>query len=152
MSGPEEGDRPWHAEGLPFACVGPSCGDCCSGRWGRGYVWVSVEEMERLAAHLGLTFDAFTRRHVRRVGDRYSLTEKLNLDCVFYEQERGCTVYQARPATCRAYPFWPRVLRSRETWEAEARHCPGIGCGAIVSGEQVARCLASHPDSGAVAG
>jgi Fe-S-cluster containining protein len=120
---------PWYKDGVQFKCEGTSCGDCCSGAWGSGYVWVSREEMERLAAHLGMTFDRFTRTFVRQVGERYSLVEKKNFDCIFYEKDKGCTVYNARPAQCRSYPFWPEVMVSKERWDREAKDCPGINCG-----------------------
>lgn len=124
----------WYQEdgGLRFTCKGRECGDCCSGRWGPGHVWVSVEEMRRIAAAMELPFDAFTRAYVRQVGMRYSLTETPRGDCVFYEEGAGCRVYGARPDMCRAYPFWPQVVQSRATWEAEAAHCPGIGQGETV--------------------
>lgn len=138
---------PWHRDGVTFTCVGTSCGDCCSGRWGRGYVWLTIDEMQAIAQHLGLPFDDFTRRYVRRVGDRFSLTERLNLDCVFYTEGKGCGVYEARPQTCRAYPFWPRVMRSNETWQAEGAHCPGIGQGEHVDDAQISAALRTHPDA-----
>src|SRR4051812_31148021 len=76
----------WYAEGLKFECT--QCGHCCGGS--PGYVWVTVEDMERMAEHVGLGFDDFTRAHVRGVGKRYSLVEKPNYDCVFLTRdERG---------------------------------------------------------------
>ena len=39
--------------------------------------------------------------------------------CTFLTREGGCGVYEARPVQCRAYPFWPRVLKSPETWNHE---------------------------------
>ena len=41
--------EPWFKDGLRFTCTG--CGDCCSGA--PGFVWVSEEDIERLANHLG---------------------------------------------------------------------------------------------------
>jgi Fe-S-cluster containining protein len=111
--------------GLDFACT--RCGDCCTGA--PGYVWMGEAEIERLAAHLGLERDAFGRRYLRRVGERLSLIEKPGGDCVFWERERGCTVYEARPTQCRTYPFWPEVIASRATWRLESESCPGIRAG-----------------------
>ncbi len=122
-------NQAWYREGLTFKCEGSSCGDCCSGKWGPGYVWVGQEEMERLAAHLGMPFDLFTRTYVRQANGRYSLIEKSNHDCIFFDRNVGCTVYQARPYQCSSYPFWHEVLESRSAWKAEAKQCPGINCG-----------------------
>ena len=40
--------------------------------------------------------------------------------------ERRCTIHRIRPSQCRTYPFWPEVLESRGSWEAERRYCEGI--------------------------
>jgi len=39
--------------------------------------------------------------------------------CVFLDDESKCSIYEARPLQCRTYPYWPRVMRSREAWEDE---------------------------------
>lgn len=121
----------WYRDGLRFRCSG--CGHCCTGA--PGYVWVRLTEVERLAAHLGLSIDAFGKRYLRRVGRRLSLVERPNGDCVFFD--RGCQVYSARPEQCRSYPFWPEHIASREAWEAEAGECPGIGEGRLYSVEEI---------------
>jgi len=108
--------------GLEFSCT--QCGDCCSGA--PGYVWMEVAEIDRMAAHLGLARDAFGRRFLRRVGERYSLIERADGDCCFFERGKGCSVYEARPVQCRTYPFWPEVIASRETWRNESQRCAGI--------------------------
>lgn len=115
----------WYAGGLRFACRFPECCDCCSGKRGPGYVWVSAEEAGKLAALLGLSPAEFEQRFLRRVDARFSLVEKPNEDCIFLEG-KACTVYAARPAQCRTYPFWEEVLRSQAAWQHEAAHCPGI--------------------------
>lgn len=68
-------------------------------------------------------------RFVRRVGSRYSLIEKPGGDCVFWERERGCTVYEARPEQCRTWPFWPDNVETPEDWARTESICPGAGNG-----------------------
>ncbi|MBI4575966.1 MAG: YkgJ family cysteine cluster protein [Planctomycetes bacterium] len=116
-------NAPWYAEGLRFSCT--RCGRCCGGS--PGYVWVEPEEMDRLARHLGMGLDAFTRQHVRRVGGRDSLREREDYTCIFWDAARGCTVYEARPGQCRSFPFWPENLASREAWGRVEADCPGSG-------------------------
>ncbi len=118
---------PWYREGLRFACT--RCGACCTGA--PGYVWVDVAEIDRLAAHRGLSRDEFARRFVRRVVNRYSLTEKPGGDCVFWEQGQGCTVYEARPEQCRTWPFWPDNVETPVDWERTESVCPGAGRGPL---------------------
>jgi Fe-S-cluster containining protein len=119
--------------GLRFQCT--RCGACCRG--GPGYVWVDDAEIAALAAHLGLDREQFGRRYLRRVGDRISLLEKRTAagladashDCVFWDEGRGCKVYEARPGQCRTFPFWPEVIRSRQAWRSESVRCPGMRAG-----------------------
>lgn len=135
-------DQPWYAAGLRFGCT--SCGDCCRGP-DAGYVFVEAEDVEALAAHLELDVQEFGRRYLRRVLDgKLSLTEKPNLDCVFWEDDVGCTVYAARPIQCRQYPFWPEVIESAETWDAERADCPGIGEGRTYTAAEVERIAAGR--------
>jgi Fe-S-cluster containining protein len=119
------GKAAWYAEGLRFACS--RCGHCCTGE---GYVWVSEERIDLIARHLALEREACTRRYVRRVGGRLALMDKAgNTDCVFWEREVGCTIYEVRPTQCRTFPFWAEHLESEEAWREVAARCPGVGEG-----------------------
>ena len=122
---------PWYREGLQFTCTG--CGDCCTGD--PGYVWVERAEIEALARFLGLSIDDFGKRYLRKVGARHSLIEKPNGDCVFYDG--GCTVYTARPAQCRSFPFWGENLKSRKAWDDVAAECPGMNRGKLYTLEKI---------------
>lgn len=127
--------QPWYQDGLRFQCT--QCGDCCTGA--PGYVWVNEEEIQALAALVGLAdVDEFERTYVRRVGMRRSLREFPNGDCVFFDgQTRKCTVYSARPRQCRTWPFWDSNLRSPETWRQTCEVCPGSGHGKLYQIEQI---------------
>jgi Fe-S-cluster containining protein len=129
----DEADDPWYRAGLPFACT--RCGHCCTGA--PGYVWVDHDAMTQLADHLHLPLDEFTTRYVRRVGDRFSLIERPGGECVFWDASSGCTVYPARPAQCRTWPFWPIHLDSPESWRRAQAFCPGARRGPIVPLEQI---------------
>ncbi len=137
-----DGADPWYAEGLRFTCRWPECVACCTGE--PGYVWVDSEEVERLAAALTLDRESFLRTYTREVSGSYSLLEKSCGDCTFLGKH-GCDVYRDRPTQCSTYPFWPEVLRSRSAWEAESRHCPGIGHGErVYSREEIDALLAKR--------
>ncbi|MDE6719615.1 MAG: YkgJ family cysteine cluster protein, partial [Treponemataceae bacterium] len=45
--------------------------------------------------------------------------------------------YGARPVQCSTYPFWPWILKSRESWDAEAKDCKGMNCGALRSAQEI---------------
>lgn len=114
---------PWYRKGLRFSCT--QCGKCCTGS--PGYVWVTEEEMVKMARSLKLTLSAFKRLYVRRVGHRFALVEQKseNHSCVFY-QDKKCRVYQNRPLQCQTYPFWKENLHSKESWDQAAKTCEGI--------------------------
>ena len=126
--------EPWFKDGLRFTCTG--CGDCCSGA--PGFVWVSEEDIQRLADHLKLDVDTFERRYVRRVGIRKSLIEYSDGDCVFFDpQKRNCSLYEARPLQCRTWPFWDSNIESKAAWKHTCQVCPGSGKGTLFTVEQI---------------
>jgi hypothetical protein len=128
-----ESNGPWYHDGLRFTCTG--CGDCCTGA--PGYVWVINEEVQALAAYLGMAEEDFLRQYVRKVGVRKSLVEFPNGDCVFLDESRKCTVYPVRPRQCRTWPFWQSNLRSPEAWQDTCRVCPGSGRGKLYTLEEI---------------
>jgi Fe-S-cluster containining protein len=124
----------WYAGGLRFQCT--QCGDCCSG--GEGYVWVNQEEIDAMAARVGMTPVAFEERYVKRVGVRRSLKERAGGDCVLLDEKtRACTAYEQRPRQCRTWPFWDSNLRSPKAWAEAAEACPGCNKGDLVPLETI---------------
>jgi hypothetical protein len=118
-------------------------------------VWVTLEDMERIAGLLKMEFEAFTRSYVRRIGNRYSLVEKPDYDCIFLTRDArgktGCGVYGARPMQCRTWPFWTDNLKSPGAWERAATRgggCPGMqsGAGTVYPLEHIEACR-QHPES-----
>src|SRR4051812_22597301 len=136
-----DSDSPWYRDGLAFECT--RCGACCTGA--PGYVWVSPEEIARLAGSRGEPVDRFSEAFVRRVGNRYSLIEKPGGDCVFWDRAVGCTVYEVRPVQCRTWPFWEENVESPEAWEYVGRGCPGIDRGRVFTAEEVLAAVARTP-------
>ena len=61
----------------------------------------------------------------RVTDDGRKIASRDDQGCVFLRDGR-CTVYGARPLQCSTYPFWPRILRSSESWAAERDACEGI--------------------------
>lgn len=126
--------EPWFQDGLRFKCT--QCGNCCTGA--PGFVWVNEEEIAALASNVGTSVREFEKRFVRQVGDRKSLIEYENGDCVFFDgQSRKCTVYDARPRQCRTWPFWDSNTRTPDAWKHTCQVCPGSGHGKLYSVEQI---------------
>jgi len=118
----------WYAAGLSFSCT--QCGNCCSGD--PGYVWATKEEVAKISAFLGRGDGKLDKEHLRRVGLRYSLTEKPDGDCIFLQRVGGksqCGIYSVRPLQCRTWPFWTENLRTADSWNRAHQKCPGMNTG-----------------------
>jgi Fe-S-cluster containining protein len=150
--------QPWYADGLSFTCT--CCGNCCTG--GPGFVWMSDEEIVRLAEHLGLSREETFKKYCRKLGQKVSLKEKRNpqgnYDCIFLTElpaekikgkvtlpRRVCGIYAVRPLQCRTWPFWDGNLASRQQWEEAAKRCPGMNTGKHYSRERI-EALRDAPD------
>jgi len=129
-------DLPWYHAGLRFTCT--QCGDCCTGT--PGHVWVNADEIQALAAAVGIDAESFEDQYVRRVGARKSLKEFPNGDCVLFDPvRRCCTVYGARPRQCRTWPFWNSNVESPEAWADTCKACPGSGNGQLHQLDEIER-------------
>lgn len=121
----------WYSDGLRFKCQ--RCGKCCRGE--PGYIWVSVEEIKKIAKYLGISLDEFGRKYLKKVDSRYSLVEFANGDCVMYND--GCKIYPVRPCQCATFPFWQRNLRTPGAWEKVMQLCPGVSNGPLYSQKEI---------------
>jgi Fe-S-cluster containining protein len=81
-----------------------------------------------------MSVDAFGRLYLRRIGARYSLVERANHDCIFWEN--GCTVYEDRPEQCRTFPFWPEFIESEDAWSKIA-WCRGKDQGRLYPKDEI---------------
>ena len=122
---------PFYHAGLKFECQGS--GKCCTSRGEYGYVFLTLEDRQRIAKHLRLPTRQFTKEYCQKTQGYFHLKEDLvNPDCIFLIKNR-CSIYAARPTQCRTWPFWPEVLNAK-TWSKEvASYCPGIGKGKLHS-------------------
>jgi Fe-S-cluster containining protein len=112
------------SRGLRFECT--RCGACCTRP---GPVYLPAPDLRRLAAFLELAPGVFRRRYEVRQLDGMDAVDPDEGPCPFHDDERGCTVYEARPTQCRTFPFWPEIVSRRRSWERAARDCEGIGHG-----------------------
>ncbi|MCY2974416.1 MAG: YkgJ family cysteine cluster protein [Planctomycetota bacterium] len=134
---------PWYQSGLAFECT--QCGNCCSGPE-TGYVWVTDEEIDRLAVAMDMEDDVegFKQKFVRQVLASQSLVEYSDGDCIFLDPKtRECMVYEARPVQCRTWPFWPQTVSSPADWARAAKGCPGCNHGPVYE----LPTIAAHLDS-----
>jgi Fe-S-cluster containining protein len=130
-------EQPWYADGLAFECT--RCGNCCTGD--PGYVWVTDEELATIAKFLGQPLQEVRELYSRKARGRRSLREKNNGDCVFFDRQKGCTIYAVRPPQCRTWPFWDSNVATPDDWERTCRVCPGSGQGEVIPVEEISRRL-----------
>jgi Fe-S-cluster containining protein len=147
-----ESKETWYQDGLKFTCS--QCGNCCTG--GPGYVWISKEEIVRLADYLKITPEETVEKYCRKVAGQFSLKENRdpatgNYDCVFLASERaprgagdkvvqtkrGCSIYPVRPLQCRTWPFWSENLASSQNWNRAAKRCHGMNHGRKFTVEKI---------------
>jgi Fe-S-cluster containining protein len=124
----------WYADGLQFTCV-DGCVDCCVTHGEHAYVYLELDDITNLAAHLDLSREEFLTRHTT-CEKGYVLLRMDEPACLFLG-ENGCTVYAARPVQCRTFPFWKENLKSRTRWDETAKFCPGIGQGPLYSRDRI---------------
>jgi hypothetical protein len=132
--------KPFHQRAaLRFACTG--CGACCTGGVDHE-VAVSRAERDAIRGVLGLSPAWFRRRYLARDPDGHTGI-RLARDgrCPFLGADNRCRIYAVRPRQCRTYPWWPELLDSRRTWDAEAQRCEGINRGSVVPLARIERAL-----------
>jgi len=117
-------------EGFPYSFESSACdtcaGNCCIGE--SGYIWITIQEIDFLAKHLGVTLEEVRIKYLNKIGYKYSIKEvKLaedNYACVFFNLEKKqCSIYKARPIQCRTFPFWDYF---KENTEEVYKECPAI--------------------------
>ncbi|MDR2344869.1 MAG: YkgJ family cysteine cluster protein [Planctomycetaceae bacterium] len=125
----------WYKDGLRFGCT--SCGSCCGG--GPGFVWVTQNEIERLAAKFGITPELFEKLFVWTVKEGHrSLKEYPNGDCVLLDEKtKKCKFYEERPIQCKTWPFWDQNLNKKIFWDLMSEHCPGCNRGRLYSLDEI---------------
>jgi Fe-S-cluster containining protein len=134
--------KPFYKNGIRFECQGD--GKCCVTRGRYGYVYLSFNDRKRIAAHLGMSTDAFTAKFTKKVDGLYEL-QYTGRDCPFLNV-RQCSIYAARPWQCRTWPFWPENM-SDEVWDREvASWCPGVGKGRLYTAEEIHEILSRKKD------
>jgi Fe-S-cluster containining protein len=130
-------ENEFYAKGLRFGCT--RCSTCC--RYESGYVFLSSMDLDVLVKALQVGYTEFMEQYCRWVPqgggtERLSLIERPNKDCVLWKD--GCSVYEARPLQCKAFPFWPSILKNVSgAWKAAARDCPGMGRGTLHSADTI---------------
>jgi len=112
---------------MRFQCQA-GCTRCCEQK---GFVYLTEEDIERIAAFLNMPKGRFEKRFVYRTRNTRRLRTPRNSQCVFL-RDGGCSIHLVKPTQCRLFPFWPELVESKKEWHKTAAWCPGIGKGDLV--------------------
>lgn len=122
-----------------FACE--RCGNCCRRP---GVVHFTPGDVARAARFLELSPREFRRQYLMKEDGDWILEGRPDEGCIFFDDAaKACLIHEAKPMQCRAWPFWPEVMKGRAAWRRAARHCPGMGKGPAREPAEVERWLAA---------
>jgi Fe-S-cluster containining protein len=116
-----------------------------------GIVYLRPEDAQIMAAHHGLEVDKWLDRDCRQTLDgRWVLNSDPITDiCIYLDDDKKCTTYQARPAQCKSFPFWAENVRSDRSWSKTVSECPGIDAedAFVIDGDTIRRKILDDRDA-----
>lgn len=104
-----------------FSCQ--RCGKCCEGRGG---IVIGPRDLPRLCAHFGLPPEEVLERYAEYIGGKPTIRCGSDGFCMFFKAGTGCAIHPARPAVCRAWPFFRGNLVDGISFAMAREDCPGI--------------------------
>lgn len=98
-------------------------GNCCTCP---GAVYVSFHEKSNMAKSLNMTTLEFTNRFIQKKnGWEMVANNKFRPRC-FLDENNNCSVYLARPISCKSYPNWDSIWQTDSALINESNQCPGL--------------------------
>lgn len=107
-------------EKIIFECK--KCGHCCEGIGG---IILSGFDIVRLAKYLNVAAEKFVENYAEKHGLK---TRLISVDgkCVFFKRDSGCSVHEAKPDICRAWPYFKGNMEDGISLQMAKEYCPGI--------------------------
>ncbi len=116
---------------MRFECQS-GCTKCCDQQ---GFVYLTEEDVTRIATHLGLSQPVFEKRYLYRTKHLRRLRIPRKVQCIFLKPD-GCSIHTVKPLQCSTFPFWPELVDDKSEWRKTGKWCPGIGKGPLVNIEE----------------
>jgi Fe-S-cluster containining protein len=113
---------------MRFLCQ-PGCIRCCEAK---GFVYVTRDDIARLAEYLGISRTEFKRRYLCGIAPLLRFRKQRHKQCPFL-LANGCSVHPVKPLQCSSFPYWPELLASAEERREAAKYCPGMNRGPLVN-------------------
>ncbi len=99
------------------------CGSCC---FGKGGITLRDNEIEDIRLFLAMELNSFKARYCEERHGRLSIKTGINGACIFYNKEGKCRIHPVKPSVCSRWPFYPALVKDRDTWKMAQEACPGI--------------------------
>jgi uncharacterized protein len=77
------------------------CANCCKTL----EIHFERDDIERIAAHIGLSPDDFIAKYLQPASDEEDAYVTRQQPCPFLGSDDRCTIYEIRPKDCAGYPF-----------------------------------------------
>lgn len=103
-----------------FTCT--MCGYCCQGET---TVSLDEEDQKRMVEKLKLSREEVRKKYWRQTGNVIQM-KIIDGHCIFYDENRGCTVHEGRPWRCGQWPLHPSILADENNFKTIRESCPGI--------------------------
>jgi Fe-S-cluster containining protein len=113
---------------MRFQCQ-PGCIACCEQK---GFVYLTRDDIARLAEHLGITRAEFKRRYLCGSAPLLRFRKLRHKQCPFLLDD-GCSVHAVKPLQCSSFPYWPELLANAAVRREAAHYCPGMNKGPLVN-------------------
>jgi len=96
-----------------------------------GEVFLTEEDLIRIAAYLSTDLAEFEQKYVHRTARSLRLRKPSDRQCLFHQDQR-CSIHPVKPVQCRVFPFWPEIIETEGSWDETALRCPGMNKGPLV--------------------
>jgi Fe-S-cluster containining protein len=96
-----------------------------------GQVYLSEEDLVRIAAYVNMSPAEFEERYVYRTARLMRLRKPPAKQCMFHVENR-CSIHPVKPTQCRIFPYWPEIIESQSSWDETAKSCPGMNQGPLI--------------------
>jgi uncharacterized protein len=103
-----------------FECT--QCGTCCQGEGG---IYLSLEEINRIAQFLSCSGQEFMNQYCIQKNGKIYIHTREDGYCHFSREGR-CSIHSVKPSPCRKWPFFTPVLMDQANWETARNSCPAL--------------------------
>ncbi len=99
------------------------CGHCCEGAGG---IIVSPDDLVRICEYLNVSSEEFSNKYGIVRNEKLTVRTGDDGFCIFFVQDKGCSVHEGKPNICRAWPYFRGNMIDEDSLFLAKDFCPGI--------------------------